>query len=198
MNGNSKMLTNSEREATPLASVIVPVYNRDSFLPRCLQSITHQTYRNLEIILIDDGSTDKSGQICNAYAARDSRIVVIHQKNQGVSAARNAGLKILHGKVLFFVDSDDYIAQEIIEKCIRKLQEDNTDIVIFSRQETHRGKEGKAFIQNEVSSDEIMKQILYSEYFPLWNKTYKGNFGMEFIFLKVWFHLKIAIYFPNY
>jgi glycosyltransferase involved in cell wall biosynthesis len=173
MNGNSKMLTNSEREATPLASVIVPVYNRDSFLPRCLQSITHQTYRNLEIILIDDGSTDKSGQICNAYAARDSRIVVIHQKNQGVSAARNAGLKILHGKVLFFVDSDDYIAQEIIEKCIRKLQEDNTDIVIFSRQETHRGKEGKAFIQNEVSSDEIMKQILYSEYFPLWNKTYK-------------------------
>lgn len=99
----------------PLISVIIPVYNVEQYLRKCVDSVRAQTYRNLEIILIDDGSTDSSSRICDEYAAQDSRIKVIHQKNQGVSAARNAGLKIAKGEYVGFVDADDYIEADMYQ-----------------------------------------------------------------------------------
>ena len=98
-----------------LISIIIPVYNVAVYLPRCLDSILAQTYKNLEIILVDDGSKDNSGKVCDEYALKDSRIKVIHQKNQGVSVARNAGLRIAKGDYIGFVDSDDYIETNMYE-----------------------------------------------------------------------------------
>ncbi len=111
----------------PLISVIVPVYNVEKYLDQCLRSITEQTYRNLEILLVDDGSPDTSGAICDAWAAKDERIRVIHQKNGGLSAARNAGLAAARGEWIGFVDSDDYISTEMYQHLYSLLDEE-TDI----------------------------------------------------------------------
>ena len=102
----------------PLISVIVPIYGVEKYLEECLDSILNQTYRNLEIILIDDGSPDRCGEICDRYASRDSRIKVIHQSNQGLSAARNAGMDIAIGEYISFIDSDDYIVPQYYEKML--------------------------------------------------------------------------------
>ena len=93
----------------PLISIIVPVYNVEQYIQRCLNSIINQTYKNLEIILVDDGSPDQCPQICDDYAAKDSRIMVIHKKNGGLSDARNAGLLTSAGEYVAFIDSDDFI-----------------------------------------------------------------------------------------
>ncbi len=98
-----------------LISVIVPVYNVSEYLPRCVESITAQTYQNIEIILVDDGATDNSGILCDEYALRDSRIKVVHKENGGLSSARNAGIQIAKGEYLTFVDSDDYIDADYVE-----------------------------------------------------------------------------------
>ena len=97
-----------------LISVIVPIYNVEKFLPRCLQAISEQTYRNLEIILVDDGSTDRSGTLCDEFAAKDSRARVVHQPNAGLWAARNAGLDLAQGAYLFIPDGDDYFHRDIL------------------------------------------------------------------------------------
>ena len=102
-----------------LISVIVPVYNAEKYLAECVQSIISQTYRNLEIILVDDGSKDSSGSICDSFAEKDSRIKVIHQENAGVSAARNHGLDECHGEYVSFVDSDDYYSTNLFESAVR-------------------------------------------------------------------------------
>lgn len=112
-----------------LISVIVPIYNTEKYLRKCIESIIYQTYRNLEIILIDDGSTDDSGKICDEYAQKDSRIVVVHKKNQGLSAARNDGIDIAHGMFLGFVDGDDCIEETMYEKLYSYMIENNCDIV---------------------------------------------------------------------
>ena len=103
---------------TPLISVIVPVYKVEQFIHRCVDSILNQTYTNLEIILVDDGSPDRCGEICDEYAEKDSRIRVIHQENSGVSAARNAGLDICTGDYIAFVDSDDYIEADMLQQLL--------------------------------------------------------------------------------
>ena len=104
-----------------LISVIVPVYNVEKYLPECVESIISQTYDNLEVILIDDGSTDRSGKICDEFAEKDSRIVVIHQKNSGVSAARNRGLDLCRGEYISFVDSDDYYCTDLMESAMNSI-----------------------------------------------------------------------------
>ena len=101
---------------TPLISVIIPVYNVEKYLRRCLDSVIAQTYQNLEIICVDDGSIDDSGKICDQYAVRDARIKVIHQENQGLSAARNRGIDAADGEYIAFVDSDDYILEDMFER----------------------------------------------------------------------------------
>lgn len=110
-------------------SVIVPIYNTAQYLDRCVKSITNQTYKNIEIILVDDGSTDLSGSVCDEYAKRNNRIQVIHQKNSGVSVARNCGLEQAKGEFLAFVDSDDWVDERYLETLAEPmLRDDEIDI----------------------------------------------------------------------
>lgn len=113
----------------PLISVIVPVYNVENYLDRCVESIVNQTYKNLEIILVDDGSTDSSGQKCDEWKAKDSRIVVIHKKNGGQAEARNFGLDSSTGDYIGFVDSDDLISVSMYEEMLKVAVEHNVDVV---------------------------------------------------------------------
>ena len=111
-------------------SIIVPVYNVEKYLAECVDSITKQTYQNLEVILVDDGSTDRSGAICDQFARMDNRIIVIHQKNRGISASRNAGLQIATGDYIGFVDSDDVIHPQMYQWLIQAMKETDTDVTI--------------------------------------------------------------------
>ena len=112
-----------------LVSVIVPVYNVEKYLKKCVTSIMENSFKNLEINLVDDGSTDNSGQLCDELAIMDIRIKVIHKKNGGLSSARNAGLDIARGDYISFVDSDDYIDKNMLGKMLDKAIEYNADIV---------------------------------------------------------------------
>ncbi len=113
---------------SPLISIIIPIHNRERFLDRCLASVCAQTFHNMEIILIDDGSTDKTPSICDKWAKKDSRIRLIHTPNRGVAEARNLGLKIASGNYIGFVDSDDWIEKEMVEELYLSLQKHNADI----------------------------------------------------------------------
>lgn len=117
-------------EREPLVSVIVPVYNVEKYLHQCVDSIINQTHRNLEIILVDDGSPDNCGAICDEYALKDRRILVIHQENGGVSAARNAGLDAAGGEYLMFVDADDWLALNAVEHLLYKMRNAGARIAI--------------------------------------------------------------------
>ncbi|MGN0417205.1 glycosyltransferase family 2 protein [Anaerostipes faecalis] len=114
----------------PQVSVIVPVYKSEKYLKRCVQSILNQKLKDIELILIDDGSPDKSGSICDEFRKLDHRIYVIHQENTGVAAARNAGLKVAKGKYITFVDSDDFIEPDMYEKMLEKAEKYQSDIVM--------------------------------------------------------------------
>lgn len=114
-----------------IVSIIVPVYNVSRYIRECIDSILAQTYSLLDIVLVDDGSTDGSGDICDEYAMKDNRIKVIHSKNNGVSSARNLGITVSKGKYLYFVDPDDYLDETLIEKCIYEIKKHNCDIVQF-------------------------------------------------------------------
>ena len=103
-------------------SIIIPVYNVEKYLKTCLDSVINQTYQNLEIILVNDGSTDNSGKICEEYKRTNSRIILIHKKNEGLSAARNTGLGIATGEYISFLDSDDYISNDMLETLYNSLQ----------------------------------------------------------------------------
>lgn len=111
-------------------SIIIPVYNVEKYIRSCIKSVIDQTYSDIEILLVDDGSTDKSGIFCDEYAACDSRITVVHQKNAGLSAARNRGISVACGDYITFIDSDDYIAPDYIERLYRGLLESNAQICI--------------------------------------------------------------------
>lgn len=113
----------------PMVSVIVPIYNVEKYLKRCIDSILNQTYKNLEIILIDDGSPDKCPEICDEYAKTDKRIKVIHKQNAGVSAARNDGLAIANGDLIGFVDPDDCVHPSMYEEMVKYLVSQNCDLV---------------------------------------------------------------------
>lgn len=114
----------------PKISIIVPVYNAENYIDKCVDSILGQTFTDFELILIDDGSADHSPQLCDEYAKRDNRIIVIHQKNAGVGAARNAGLDAARGEYVAFVDSDDWIDLSFLEKCMENIQRANCDVCI--------------------------------------------------------------------
>ena len=111
-------------------SVIVPIFNVDKYLDRCIGSLSRQTYKNLEILLIDDGSKDNSGRICDDWAKKDKRIKVLHKRNGGVSSARNLGLRTATGSKIGFVDPDDFVDETMYEKLLAKMKEDKADIVM--------------------------------------------------------------------
>lgn len=128
-----------------LISIIVPVYNVEHYLKKCVDSICHQTYRNLEIILVDDGSTDCSGSLCDEFATSDSRIRVIHKSNGGLSDARNAGMELASGKWWMFVDSDDYIAPNTAETMLRAAGENRCEIAVCNMMRIYEDGEQEPF-----------------------------------------------------
>ena len=113
-----------------LISVVVPVYNVEKYIDKCINSIINQTYKNLEIILVDDGSPDNCGNICDEYAKKDNRIIVIHKENGGLSDARNTGIEVSKGKYITFIDSDDYISDNYVSFLYNLIIEYKADISI--------------------------------------------------------------------
>lgn len=167
----------------PNISVIVPVYKVESYLRRCIDSILNQTYTDFELILVDDGSPDNCGAICDEYAHRDNRVVVIHQKNSGVSAARNAGLDISKGDYLSFVDSDDYIYPQYLDKLYSHLVVQEADISIcktihFSNEIPE--KQESASVGNIYDRIEVCSMLCdYRKAIGIvepWGKLYKKKF----------------------
>ena len=131
---NKSMMTERiymSRKETLMVSIIVPVYKVEKYLDRCVKSIVTQTYQNLEIILVDDGSPDRCPQMCDRWACLDERIQVIHQRNKGVSEARNIALDTCTGEYILFVDGDDWIAPELCEKVVEKMERTKADVVVF-------------------------------------------------------------------
>jgi len=162
-----------------LISIVVPIYNVEKYLKKCIDSIISQTYTNLEIILIDDGSPDNCGKICDEYAQKDSRIKVIHKENAGVSQARNVGLDNASGKYITFVDSDDYIECEHIENLYNALKENNTQISqcnILKVNDKKEVLEKLGYKESQIkSTKEILKESFgqhWVENAVVWNKIY--------------------------
>lgn len=167
----------------PKASVIVPVYNVEAYLEKCVQSILRQTEQDFELLLVDDGSTDSSGQLCEELAKQDSRIRVIHQENQGLGGARNTGIREAKGDWLLLVDSDDWIEPEILEKSLEAGLREEADMVMFPfRSVDEEGRELAVFREN-VPLDRALslkerKDILLTA--PCaWNKLYRTAFFRE-------------------
>ena len=165
-----------------LISIIVPVYNVEQYLGRCVDSLIGQTYKNIEIILVDDGAKDRSGQICDEYALKDERIIVIHKENGGLSDARNAGIKVAKGAFIGFVDSDDYVAPCMYEELVACLTETNSDIAMcrYKRFKGDRCKECLADSDELVEMDTLQAlENIYSNdgeiYTVAWNKLYKRD-----------------------
>ena len=198
-------------------SVIVPVYKVEKYLKKCIESIISQSYKNLEIILVDDGSPDNCGKICDEYIQKDKRIKVIHKKNGGLSSARNAGLNIATGDYIGFVDSDDWIEFDMYKKMIECILKQNVDVVQCGMILNYENSEKKDFILNNIKnchspiesylSDNIRPEVC--------NKLYKRSiigttrfnedtkFGEDvefnyFIFKKVKRFIEINFYGYNY
>lgn len=166
----------------PLISVIVPVYKVEEYLSRCIDSILAQTYTDFELILVDDGSTDRCGVICDRYAEDDSRVIVIHKENGGVSSARNVGLDIAGGQYIVFVDSDDWVDHKMLEKKMRLMGIYNADIVEVGY---CRVKEQTEFTDDAEEEIVVLNGIRAAEslYFTdtfycnvmVWGKLYKAE-----------------------
>ena len=160
----------------PLLSVIVPVYRVETYLRKCLDSLVNQTYANLEIILVDDGSPDNCGAICDEYASRDSRITVIHQENRGLSGARNTGLDKATGEFVAFVDSDDYLELSMYEQLMDAAVENGADIVVGDFYTILESGTVRRYspIQNGMPLEKVQELIL-EDRLPsyVWNKIYR-------------------------
>lgn len=155
-----------------LISVVVPVYNVENYLKKCIDSIINQTYKKLEIILVDDGSTDSSKEICDEYIKKDGRIKVIHKENGGLSSARNVGIDIANGKYICFIDSDDWIEKSMLEKLINIAKNNNFDIVLCDY-----------FIAYDEKNQIQKEDIEYKEYsnYEALNKMYDDKLGVSMI-----------------
>ena len=171
-----------------LISVIVPVYKVEAYLDRCVQSIVDQTYRNLEIILVDDGSPDRCPAMCDAWAEKDSRIKVIHKENGGLSDARNAGMAVATGEFIGFVDSDDYIARNMYQLLYDRLISDGSDIaacgvkMVFedgspARQLT---KSGSCVLDRNAALEAVVRESWLKQ--PVWYKLYKTAMIRDILF----------------
>lgn len=155
---------------SPLVSVVVPIYKVEAFLDRCISSVVQQTYRNLEIILVDDGSPDRCPQICDDWARADCRIKVIHKENAGLGMARNTGIECATGSYVYFLDSDDYIDPETIEETVRSAREHSAEIVLFGRKWINQNKEifrlevpssGKMVYRNKEVWEQLLPDVIH-------------------------------------
>ena len=166
-----------------LVSIIIPVYKVEKYLNKCVESVVNQTYKNLEIILVDDGSPDNCPNMCEDWAKKDSRIKVIHRKNGGLSAARNSGIEVAKGEYFCFVDSDDYVAEDYVKSLYEALKSDNADMAICDVTEVNEkynvidDKKTRERLANCVKTGlELLDLILPAKtyaYVVAWNKLYK-------------------------
>lgn len=167
-------------------SVIIPVYNREKSLKKCLDSVIKQTYENLEIILLDDGSQDNSGAICDDYAIMDKRFRVIHQPNAGVAAARNAGLAMASGDYIGWVDSDDWIEPDMYECMLDNAQKYEADIVVCSRMEMYedigvfKGWQQLSVLNKEQAMQMLLNDDCMQNY--LWDKLFRKDLFSDIAF----------------
>ena len=162
-----------------LISIIIPVYNVRKYIKQCITSVISQTYTNIEIILVDDESPDECGKICDEYAVKDDRIVVIHQKNKGVSQSRNNAIKISKGEYITFIDSDDFVEKNYIEELYKLVEKNNADIAMIGNDEIIDDKirNNKEKIVGNFNSFEFLSEMLQEKKITAvcWGKMYKKN-----------------------
>lgn len=161
-------------------SIIAPVYQVEKYIGQCIESVINQTFKNFELILIDDGSKDKSGNICDEYAKRDKRIHVVHTENKGAASARNKGLDLATGKYIAFVDGDDYLAENMLDKLYKVITQENCDVVVCDFLNLHANSDKDFSLQlsdSKVSGREILSHLKnqknYGVWTIVWNKLYK-------------------------
>ena len=168
----------------PLISVIIPVYGVEQYLNHCVESVTAQTYRNLEIILVDDGSKDRCPAMCDEWASKDPRIHVVHKANGGLSSARNAGLDVVTGELVAFVDSDDWIEPTMLETMLGWMRKHTAVDVVMCGTEKDYEDGRKEHIdgqlpEREFNSDEALHDFLHHRNrmaSAVWNKLFKAVF----------------------
>ena len=178
----------------PLISVIVPVYNVEKYLDRCVESIVNQTYLNLEIVLVDDGSPDKCPLMCDCWAEKDHRIKVIHKQNGGLSDARNAGMAVAKGKCITFIDSDDWIETDAFDIMLNRMVKDDSDVVSCGVKWV--SEDDRLLYEVSVAEDEIvdnltaMREIISDGKLRqhVWNKLYKRELIADIPFEKGKYH----------
>ena len=184
-----KIVFNMRCDMDKLISVIVPIYKVEKYLKKCVDSLLVQTYKNLEIILVDDGSPDNCSVICDQYALMDSRVKVIHQKNSGLSAARNTGIKIAKGEFIAFVDSDDYIAPNMYEEMFKLISRADAELAICNVQKVdEKGKildsdwtvESRVYDKKEIFQKLNGLNAVY--YITAWNKLYRRELFSTILF----------------
>ena len=163
-----------------IVSIVIPVYNVEEFIVQCIDSVLNQTYKKLEIIFVDDGSTDESGKICDKYALKDKRIKVIHKKNGGLSSARNAGLDYATGKYLMFLDSDDFLEENACEVLYNKIKQIDVDYVIGNYiYVSHKGEKYEEPMFKQDNSFELTIKNYDKSFFVMnsvvWNKIFKTD-----------------------
>lgn len=169
--------------ASPKISVIVPVYNIELYIEKCIESLVSQLYQNIEIILVDDGTKDNSGKICDEYGKKDSRIKIIHKQNGGLSSARNAGLDIAAGDYILFVDGDDWIEEDYVEKCVSKLNEagEKVDLLItpYIREYKDRSIKNKLFKDSIYFEKSLLKEKVFRRFFGLYREELKNASSID-------------------
>lgn len=162
----------------PEVSIVVAIYNEPDYLPKCIESILNQTYTDFELILVNDGSQMNDSEICHAYEKKDNRIIVIDKENGGLSDARNTGMRQASGTYISFVDGDDFLEQQWLERCVGKMKETGADLVQFdvSQYHTQTGEKERIhlpFDENEVTSIQENPLLLVRSLNAAWNKMYK-------------------------
>ncbi len=172
-------------EKQPLISVIIAIYNPGRYLRACLDSITGQTYRNLEIILVDDGSTDDSLAVCKEYAQKDSRVIVHHKENSGVSATRNAGIRLAHGEYFSFIDSDDYLEEDAYEYMMDLIYTHKVDAINYEHYITYSSRETAHKLDDKnyglFDKKEAVHQLVHNVLFA-WNKLFSKKIIEDVLF----------------
>lgn len=170
-----------------LVSVVVPIYKVEPYLEKCVKSIQNQTYQNLEIILVDDGSPDRCGEICDRYAREDTRIKAVHKENGGLSDARNYGVRYTTGKYLLFVDSDDFIHETLVEKTVKVAEENACDLVLFDYyyvehniEEVRTCEQIPAYQTTSLDRQRVLLATPPSAWSKLFNRDFYMSSGIEF------------------
>lgn len=180
----------------PLVSVIVPVYHVEAYLTQCIESILVQSYSNIELILVDDGSTDKCPEICDAFLQKDNRVICVHKRNEGQSFARKSGLERASGKYILFVDADDWIEPDTVKCCVETAENTSADVVCFGYKRCYKQRvfktelfsEKRTFEKGEIRllrrrmvglfKDELSAVEAADRLVPMWGKLYKKEVAL--------------------